>query len=1451
MSLNAAIKSYCSLLAVTLLIFTTLAVEASAQEVCPSGGTNTLKAQPNKTNPPNLLVNGKCIVPKGRTDYFANVNIVEGGKLYFLDWNVGNITFWAASIIVEAGGSLIATGSSNGSDPDPNKQFGLSGDTLTIYLYGEDKARWDGEKFTAQNQGALCLSPSRATNGTELGPCGIPKKDIWDPNGNTDQPVKLPGQGSDDFFYQYGPLYGDARCVPNNSADKDKVWIFADGHCRENKEIRDNAKVGYFGTKVLGVSYGATVQLFGYKGVTDESKGVVEATNSGVSWMRLADGKNLEPKATSLTLERAPGVTRWRKNDEIVVTTTDYLPGHSEKLKIADNYNGGATVDFQTNEPNPDDSGKKTIRWRHNGTRYGGQADAPDKRWARRTDKPSFDGRLPYRLQASIDWGLVKNGAETRAAVALLTRSIRIVSGGNNAGDPFPEASTGYSYGGHMVIRQGFKQLQISGVEFVQMGQGGRLGHYPVHFHMARKTPYYTYVKDSSVNESMTRWFVIHSTQGVTLARNVGYKSIGHGYYLEDGTEADNNFYSNIGIFARAAVNNRQNDRKVPGILVENTDPAKIGLKYPAFPYRSDSEHPTVFWITNGWNNFIGNMAAGAGACGAAYWFVPASNRDHIEVTEDDHAFKPMKWSGYAGLQRVVVVNGKRNPDFGGTTPLKSFYKNYATSAMFSFQTTGDSADCPGIIGPHANPEPPGAPFLRGIPGNSPPPAWTTNDKGVKIPDILNDHYFPFTLSGSRYATKCAGDEAKGYDCSGVTARCDNGQLANCAVTVLDTFTSSFHWAEGNYSAIWLRPQWYLVTNSVLSDVQNGGLTFITGGDYTHASIIPGYWALAKSSVFIGNTNPLPDNNANKKFAFTSNIGPFNALSGVLCDQIKDIPSYCLSADEGISMRTNGFFTNQRLANIYDGPSYQDSNAYLDITAADCPVWNDMKTQGCMYGNPQSYLRLKRKPGNVDDYKNGLCRKEGVSYLPNAAIAWKQPNGFYYPPAFHTKNLFFGNVDLRHYVINPLFKDGTYLTDEQEVLKQYCTDVPQVFNTWTSIDRQTELTDDDGTLTGLSNNALPKGVGQETVSVNDDKFFTGPLEFPECGSALGANAQPPNSCTAPPDPAQPPSTAKTSPYEHVSTVILREKTGNDADDALWSVDCADPNCYGVPLFRQYLTKAEKADWDQNCKDSASKSSDKCRWPFIRMSGAHIRQRQTMTMSGGQYYLDTTIKKERQESEAFTTANPRSLNVFAPSQTYSMFFLYGRRTTVQTYKIYVGAGFTMDRFKVGRVNVNSDPLKFNADSTVRGISAAPVVNNILTVTIDFASAADLEPTAEELCQPRSFCKPGGINPVTNKRECSRAVTFNDPLIRANRGLDRYIESACRDWAMKDLDCPKAGCPGFSFTLPPQFATGEYKRPDPDVFPPLQTRFVRSKWWPDNEPQVPALKSCFYPYLCDPK
>src|SRR5262249_15619197 len=155
---------------------------------------------------------------------------------------------------------------------------------------------------------------------------------------------------------------------------------------------------------------------------------------------------------------------------------------------------------------------------------------------------------------------------------------------------------------------------------------------YPVDFHLARQTPPNTFIKDSSIFDSMTRWIVLHATHGVTLQRNVGYHSIGHGYYLEDGTEINNKLYGNLGVSASAAVWNRQNPRLVPGILERKppTDPKKPvfpegQLSDPTPPFNSDINAPTLFWIMNGWNDFQYNMAAGAEACGVGYWLLPGS----------------------------------------------------------------------------------------------------------------------------------------------------------------------------------------------------------------------------------------------------------------------------------------------------------------------------------------------------------------------------------------------------------------------------------------------------------------------------------------------------------------------------------------------------------------------------------------------------------------------------------------------------------------------------------------------------------------------------------------------------------------------------------------------------------------------------------------------------------
>jgi hypothetical protein len=1426
-----------SLLVVALLVLGTQAAQAAV--FCEGTTCTCLKNQDNNDiatlytdgapffqpgSAPDLKVTWECKVPTNKSYFFKSVNILAGGKLLFYEGDQDGTTthFWASSIIIENGGALYAYGRDKQGDEKFGQAFGYRGGVLTIHLYGKNEAEGDPNK---QNQGALCKTVSPQPEG----PCGIPK-DIWDSRiGNGARKWDLPGlnargQPVNDYFYQYGPLHGDGKCTDGS------VFVAANAAKRGNGCNTSEGQVGYFGNKVLAVSYGGALYLTGHKGATYHvgvdcrSDADCNPLNSGSSWMRLADGQSLGVGKDSLVLERDPGT--WRAGDEIVVTTTDYLPGHSEKLKITNitrNADGTATVNFEAVETETNKTKKN--QWQHNGVRYGGPKDDASKRWTQ---------RLESRLKNSLDSVLVQNGAETRAAVALLSRSIRIVSAGDEVGQDFPPEATGYSYGAHMVIRQGFKAVQIKGVEFVQMGQGGRLGHYPVHFHIARQTPAATFVKDSSINESMTRWIVLHSTLGVTVQRNVGYKSIGHGFFLEDGTETDNQFYSNIGIFARAAVDNIQNPRKVPGILAANQERGDV----QPFPFLTDSTYPSVFWITNGWNDFIGNMAAGAGACGAAFWFVPAQNSDMPEVMTANNVQDGthMKWSGYAALQN--------NLNFRGTTPLKSFSWNYATSTMMSFQTTGDVSRCHGVV--KAN-DARTQNVLKVVKSIAPEPEGNE----------LADHYYPHARGGNRHATRCPLRRDGTYNCTGAVVKdCNPGHEESCTVTVLDHFTSAFHWAEYNIAAIWLRNQWYLMTNSVLSDVQNGGLTFVTGGDYTHSSVIKGYWGLVRNSVFIGRTQ--------QSNGFSSDAGPFNTTSGLTCDWQKQEPAvptpYCLSGDEGISMPlTPNFGLGQQLFHVYDGPAYQESNAYLDITTTPCP------SKSCMY----NFGNLAGVPKKTDG--SGSC------YLPNAAIGWKQPNGFFYPPAFHSTNLFFSNVDIRHYVVNPLFQapqgvtdkedfgqGGTYLTatsGPNDVRSAYCTTTLDMFNDFTGIDRQTVLNDDDGSLTGLSN----------TISINEDAFFRARVETAECKGNLGVSPSLACSTAKPPTP----STAKTSPYDYIITAVAPGcsqnklpgkdygRCGDDPDHGQggtpWSSRCSTPACYGVPLYRQLLTVDEQTQWNtSDCTNNIGAA--KCRWPFIRMAGQNMYQRHTLTLNGGTYYLDTSVPLDTQQKEPFTkrTSSDRDVNVFEGGQTYYIFFLYAKPSTKQTYQIYVGDRFEEGTVKAVRGNLAAAPIIFSdGTNSPKWLTVSPPKDKVLTVTIDFSAYQDeLNPANKDngLCGPKKFCKWGTGN---DAGRCVSNLSDSDPQLsdghNLNVRLKAEVDAACRNWGAKDLDCPAKGCFGFSFTLDKDFKTGDglgqAARPTPKTFPPWTTQFVRTTTAPDNstKPDNGVESECYYPKL----
>src|ERR1035438_97742 len=261
--------------------------------------------------------------------------------------------------------------------------------------------------------------------------------------------------------------------------------------------------------------------------------------------------------------------------------------------------------------------------------------------------------------------------------------------------------------------------------------------------------------------------------------------------------------------------------------------------------------------------------------------------------------------------------------------------------------------------------------------------------------------------------------------------------------------------------------------------------------------------------------------------------------------------------------------------------------------------------------------------------------------MPNAAIAWKQSNGFYYPPAFHSNKLFFNNVDIRHFVIEPLFQPNTFTTDLNKAQARYCIYQSDMFSNFTDIDRQTELSDDDGSLTGLLGPInLKSKTYDPAISINKDRFFNVPVETAQCASDIpklmqqGANC--PYAKQGYPDLC---ATANTSPYEYVTTVVFPDcgVTGScNLSGGNWGVDCEDQSCYGGALC---------------CVDTAG-------------------------------------------SNAIQSQQGANTNVFVGGQTYYVFQLFAKPDTSVTYQIYVGKDFDPStQLAPLRVNQLNNPPTF--------------------------------------------------------------------------------------------------------------------------------------------------------------
>jgi hypothetical protein len=124
-----------------------------------------------------------------------------------------------------------------------------------------------------------------------------------------------------------------------------------------------------------------------------------------------------------------------------------------------------------------------------------------------------------------------------RGEVADLTRNVVVESA-----DPARER-------GHTMYHRG-SAGSISYAEFRHLGKEGVLGRYSLHFHLCGDTMRGSSVIGASIWDSGNRWLTIHGTNYLVVRDCVGYRSVGHGFYLEDGTEVYNVLDRNLAVAA-------------------------------------------------------------------------------------------------------------------------------------------------------------------------------------------------------------------------------------------------------------------------------------------------------------------------------------------------------------------------------------------------------------------------------------------------------------------------------------------------------------------------------------------------------------------------------------------------------------------------------------------------------------------------------------------------------------------------------------------------------------------------------------------------------------------------------------------------------------------------------------------------------------------------------------
>ncbi|HUG17606.1 MAG TPA: hypothetical protein VMM56_01425, partial [Planctomycetaceae bacterium] len=234
---------------------------------------------------------------------------------------------------------------------------------------------------------------------------------------------------------------------------------------------------------------------------------------------------------------------------------------------------------------------------------------------------------------------------EFRSEVANLSRSVIVESAD-------PEGVRGHT------LYHAYSQGGISYARLAHLGKENLLGRYAIHFHLVGDTMRGSQVLGAAIVDSHNRWITVHGTEYLLVRDCIGYKSVGHGYFMEDGTEVFNLFDRNLGVQAYR------------------------GKRLPEQVLPFDPNDGGAFWWANGRNTLVRNVAC--------------------ENDEYGYRYDSQKRSNFDSNLGVRMPDGKTEVVDIRTLPIHRFSHNEShTEGLYGYAFAGTDGVGPDTQHPH------------------------------------------------------------------------------------------------------------------------------------------------------------------------------------------------------------------------------------------------------------------------------------------------------------------------------------------------------------------------------------------------------------------------------------------------------------------------------------------------------------------------------------------------------------------------------------------------------------------------------------------------------------------------------------------------------------------------------------------------------------------------------